>query len=107
MAFVYQLQPGSSFTYAYDSGTSQDPIILPLGPIVTVTVSFDVAGSCIVQGTTSTLAQIAAGTATWVDWDEGTASEAGKQDQAVGATALRMYRISGTPRMDVTISGAY
>ena len=92
----------ASQAIVYDSGATQDPILLPIRSNVGVQVSFDVAGSASIEGTLSPHDAVRADAATWAAWPEGEVS-ATNQQVCHGLTAIRVLRVSGTVRVVITI----
>jgi hypothetical protein len=89
----------------YTTGTTQDPIIVPLGVGgIGVTLSFDAAGTASIEATNSPQTDIDADTAIWATWADGAVS-ATTQAIAQGITAVRVNRTSGSPRLTVSVFG--
>lgn len=93
-----------TFTYsaAYAAGAAQDAILLPARDVVSVTLSFDAAGTATIYGTNSSHNDIRAASAIWKEWTLG-AVAATAQDVGHKLTGIYVSRTSGTPRVTVTL----
>lgn len=107
MATIYHLNPNTVLSRAYDTGTEQEAILVPLGATISCMLSFDSAGTASLQATNFSHDVIAAGDESWEEWDKG-AVTATTSGLAEAVTAVRCVRTSGTPRLTVTIArGGY
>jgi len=97
-------KPGYHHTEQLADGITGDPVVVPPlnGQPVTCTIRITgVSGK--VQFTTSTDAAVAAGTAVWQDWPEGTVTT-NTSDTLLGpVTAVRGVSVSGVIDFDVVV----
>ncbi len=93
---------GTCKAFVYSTGTECEAIMLPIIDTVGVQLSFDSAGTAKVQATISPYNDVDAGTAKWIDWDLGDVTDT-SQGNCHKATAIRVYRTSGTIRLEVTV----
>jgi len=90
-----QQHPVSEYKEAGITGTTAN-IYVPGGiQIITMTLTPTSAGTAKVQATTSIYADVVAGNALWVDWDNGSVTET-TQSVCFPVTALRVVASSGT-----------
>ena len=82
---------------------TSDPLVLPALPgRETAAVSVMPGTSATVQYTTSTYAELDAGTATWHDWPAGSVSTTTSDDVKTCITALRLVSV-GASDWEVTV----
>jgi len=100
---VYGENSRAPFSIAYAAGATQEAILTPTSEVLAV-LSFDAAGTASIEATNSPHALVVGGTAIWKVWPQGIV--AGITDNVCkGITALRVVRVSGTPRITLTIVG--
>ena len=91
----------NNFKATYSAGTAQDAVLIPApenyaAPRYVVQLEIPASGEGKVQGTSSSVDDIVAGTAVWFDWDSGSITSSAQAPLRYPPTALRAYRTSGT-----------
>ena len=90
---------GYEYSESKDSAGNGNSIMLPTSIRAGVAITLQItAGEGKVQVTTSSIAEVIAGTAVWVDWDAGSVTET-TQDFMLPSTALRLVNTSGTTKI--------
>jgi hypothetical protein len=92
-------------TYEYNAGAEQVPVFLDefTGEYRGIQLEPVVAGVGYIQSTLSTRAAVEGNTASWVTWPSGSISAVTQDTINPVATAIRVYRTSGSLRLNVRI----
>ena len=91
-----------AYSFSYPVGTIQAIIMLPVRDNIGVQLSFDSPGQASVEATLSTRQEINAGSALWITWSSGIVTGL-TQSICHKAMAIRVNRVSGTPRLSISV----
>ena len=93
------------FTYTYNSGEAQAPIILEdyIHEYRGVQLEPIVVGVGYIQATLSTRQEVEDGEASWITWPAGSISSVTQDTISPAVTAIRAYRTSGTLLLNVRL----
>ncbi len=97
-------KPGYTHTEELLDGVTGDPVVIPPlngQPVTAAVIITGVSGK--IQFTLSSDAAVAAGSATWFDWEPGTVTVNTVDGLLVGVTAVRGVSVSGVIDIELVL----